>query len=317
MGWLSDSSCAAILAAPQSAVPADLSRLRGAVDRAWELAHSNRFAELSGALEPLVPELELSVRTAHQRERPELWLLLSRTYQALAAAFVRRNESDAAWVAADRAIQAAERSDAPLQVFAGVFRLVQAFVRLKRFDQAEYAASGAVAAVGVLAQQADAEPEALSILGALHLLLAFIGARVGNRAQAQAELARAREVAQRLGGDRNDFNLEFGPTNVEIQAVSIAIELGEAGQAIAAGQPIDATGMSIERRARLLMDLGRAYAQRRQTGEALDCLLRAEALAPETVRAHGEVREAVRGLVLIAGRSASAELQALAERTDA
>ncbi|MFC5724793.1 helix-turn-helix domain-containing protein [Streptomyces gamaensis] len=298
--------------------PADLPELRTAVDRAWELTHGNRFAELSAALGPLVPRLERVVRTAPDRERPELSLLLSRTYQALSAAFVRQDEPDAAWIAADRAIQAAEKSGEPLQVFASIFRLVQAFVRLRRLDQAEHAAT---TAVNALRQHTDdsAVPsaEALSLLGSLHLVLALVHARAGNRAEARGEIGRARETAQRVAADRNDFNLEFGPTNTEIQAVSIAVDLGDAGEAIEVGQQIDASALSVERRARLAMDMGRAYAQRRQSGEALAYLLQAEALSPELIHTHVAARNAIRELVLVAGRAAGPELKALAERADA
>ncbi|GIH73091.1 helix-turn-helix domain-containing protein [Sphaerimonospora thailandensis] len=297
---------------------ANLPELRAVVDRVWELTHANRFAELSAALGPLVPRLERAVRTAPAEERRELFLLLSRTYQALAAAFVRQGEPDAAWVAADRAIQAAEQSGQPLQVFASIFRLAHAFVRLRHLDQAEHAASTAVNALREHTYgSVSAGAEALSLLGSLHLVLALVHARAGNRAEARAEIGCAREVARRVAADRNDFNLEFGPTNTEIQAVSIAVDLGDAGEAIEIGQGIDASGLSVERRARLAMDMGRAYAQRRQSGEALACLLEAEAMAPELIHTHGAARNAIRELVLLGGHAADSELKALAERAEA
>ncbi|QMU79825.1 helix-turn-helix domain-containing protein [Streptacidiphilus sp. PB12-B1b] len=295
---------------------ASLPELRAAVDRIWDLTHADKFAELSASLGPLIPRLERAARTAPAKDRPELWQLLGRTYQALAAAFVRQDEPDAAWVAADRSISAAERSGQPLQVFAGIYRLSQAFVRLKRLDQAEHAATTAVNALHQYTE-VDGEPEALSVLGALHLQLATVHAKAGDRAKARDEIGLARAVARRIGEDRNDFNLEFGPTNVEIQAVASAVELGDAGEAIDISQGIDASGLSVERRARLLMDLGRAYAQRRQPGEALEYLLQAEELAPEMVSTHIAARETIRELMLVAGRSASPELRGLAERADA
>ncbi len=306
-----------LLAGRSKPSPVSLPDLRAAVDTIWDLTHSNRFAELSSTIGPLMPRLERAVRTAPQDERPELWLLLGRAYQALSAAFVRQDEADAAWVAADRAISAAEQSGQPLQVFAGVFRLAQAFVRLKHLDQAEHAATTAVNALREHTKEPVSDPEALSLLGSLHLVLALVQARAGNRGEARRETKKAREVAERLGADRNDFNLEFGPTNVEIQAVSIAVELGDAGEAIDVGRRINAEALSVERRARLNMDLGRAYAQRRQSGEALACLLEAEQLAPELIHTHVAARNAIRELILIAGRSASPELKALAERADA
>ena len=291
-----------------------LQELSVAVEEVWDLTHAARFAELSVALGRLLPRLERASRTAVREERPEFQALLSGTYQALAASFVRQDEADAAWVAADRSIRAAEQSERPLQVFAGIYRLAQAFVRLKHLDQAEHAAASAVSVLQSYVDSNDAEPESLSVLGSLHLVLALVYARGGQRIEARREIQNARSVASRVGEDRNDFNLEFGPTNVEIQAVSTAIDLGDAGEALDLGQQIDTSNLSNERRSRLFMDLGRAHAQRRHIGEALDSLLRAEELAPETVRTHVAARASIRELVLIAGRSAPKELLDLAER---
>ncbi|MFE2204181.1 helix-turn-helix domain-containing protein [Streptomyces rubiginosohelvolus] len=297
--------------------PANVEEIQRAVDRVWELTHANEFAELSSLLGPLVPRIERAARTAPPNEQGRLWGLLSRTYQALASAFVRQDEADAAWVAADRAIRAAEQSGNTLDVFASVFRLSQAFVRLKHLDQAEHSATTALNALERHYKQAAADPEALSVMGALHLALALIHARAGDRPRARQEMKRAREVAERLGEDRNDFNLEFGPTNVEIQAVSIAVELGDAGEAIEVGTELDTSALSLERRARLNMDLGRAYAQRRQVGEAMGSLLAAEELSPDLIHTHVAARDTIRELLLFAGRTAPPELKELADRADA
>ncbi|MFJ5877928.1 helix-turn-helix domain-containing protein [Streptomyces sp. NPDC093088] len=302
---------------PAGPGPANVEELQRAVDRVWELTHANEFAELSSTLGPLVPRIERAARTAPPEDRGRLWGLLSRTYQALAAAFVRQDEADAAWVAADRAIRAAEESGNTLEVFASVFRLSQAFVRLKHLDQAEHSATTALNALERHYREAAGEPEALSVIGALHLALALIHARAGDRTRARQEMKRAREVAARLGEDRNDFNLEFGPTNVEIQAVSIAVELGDAGEAIEVGTELDTSSLSLERRARLKMDLGRAYAQRRQVGEALGALLEAEDLSPDLIHTHVAARETIRDLLLFAGRATPPELKELADRADA
>lgn len=295
-------------------VPAPLDQLGAEVDDVWELTHAGEFAALSATITGLLPKLERTARTVGEEHRAEAQLLLARTYQALAAAFVRQNEPDAAWVAADRAIRAAELSGDPLHVCAGVYRMVQAFVRLKNLGQAEHAARTAIDA---LSQRTDLGPEGLSVLGSLHLVLALVHARSGERSDAKAQIERARVVAAQIGEDRNDFNLEFGPTNVEIQAVSTAIDLGDAGEALDIGLAIDAESLSPERRGRLLMDLGRAHAQRRHTGEAVDCLLRAEALCPETVLTHVASRKAIKDLVLISAGNPPDGLIELAERADA
>ncbi|MEV7524900.1 helix-turn-helix transcriptional regulator [Streptomyces sp. NPDC091371] len=296
--------------------PDTMPDLRTSVDRIWELTHSGQFAELSASIGPLVSRLERGVRTAADECVRELHELLATTYQALAAAFVRQNEADAAWVAADRAIREAELSGDPLGVFAGIYRLCHVFVRLKHLDQAEHAAATAVSALQHHVEGNEPTPQHLSVLGSLHLMLALVHARAGERSSARQQIEAARTVGRRLGEDRNDFNLEFGPTNVEIQAVSTAVDLGDAGEALDLAEGLRSDGLSSERQARLLLDVGRAHAQRRQYAESLHCLLRAEELAPEMIHTHVAARAVVRDLVLVAGRSATDELRALAERTD-
>jgi transcriptional regulator with XRE-family HTH domain len=294
--------------------PVPLEQLSEQVDEIWELTHQARFAEVSDMVTELVPELERAVRTVSEQDRPRTYRLLSRAYQALAAAFARQGDSRASWVAADRAVTAAELSGDVLLVFAGVYRMVHAFVRLGNKSEAEHAVR---AAVDALSQRTDLSPEGLSVLGSLHLVKALVHARCGQRAEARTELEKARIVADRLGEDRNDYNLEFGPTNVAIQTVATAVDLGDAGEALEVGLTINASALSPERRGRLLMDLGRAHAQRRHLGDAVDCLLRAEEVSPETVRTHTAVRQAVKELVLLAGPNAPRELTDLAERTSA
>lgn len=291
-----------------------LDDLKAAVEEIWALTHTARFDEISAKVTAVLPMLEMTVRTAPEDQRPTAYVLLARTYQALAAALVRQNEADAAWVAADRAIWAAERSDQILHVFAGVFRMVQAFVRLGHRDQAQHAANQAIDA---LSQRTDLGSEGVAVLGSLHLVRALVHARSSQRAEARADIQQARELAQRLDDTENHFNLEFSAAGVEIQAVSTAVDLGDAGEALDIGLTIDASALSPERQGRLLMDLGRAYAQRRHPGEAVRCLLRAEELAPQTVRTHKAARDAIRELVLIYGAKPPADLMDLARRADA
>ncbi|MFD8477480.1 helix-turn-helix domain-containing protein [Streptomyces globisporus] len=305
----------AVLTPPnEDGAPPSLDSLSSDVDDLWELTHAGQLAQVSELAVQLLPLIERAVRVSPGNQQAALNLLLSRAYQALSAAFVRQDEADAAWVAADRAVFAAERSNNPLHVCASVFRMVQAFVRLRSLGQAEHAAQTAIRA---LEEQRSDSPEALSVLGSLHLSLALVRARAGARTEAKEQISKAREIAAQIGSDRNDFNLEFGPANVEIQAVSTAVDLGDAGEALDIGLGVDAAELSPERQGRLLMDLGRAHAQRRQGGEALECLLRAEVIAPEMIQTHQAARAAIRELVLVAGPSASRELLELADRADA
>ncbi|WP_067825538.1 helix-turn-helix domain-containing protein [Nocardia inohanensis] len=290
-----------------------LPELRERVDLAWQLANESRLVEVGGSLLELIPDLEHAARTSSKR--PEALALLSRAYQVAATAFTRQEEVDAAWVAADRALWAAEESGDPLSVVAGTYRMAQAFLRLQRLEQAGQAARvSATALAPQVRDEARCRPEVLSLYGSLQLMLAVIAATDGNRTAARAGLSAARHAAERLGEGRNDFDTEFGPTSVAVHAVAVAVELGDAGEALDTAGTVDASVLSPERQARFLVDVARAHAQRRQAGEALDALLTAERLTPELVHNDHRAREVVRDLLQFAGRRPADELRDLAGR---
>jgi len=62
---------------------------------------------------------------------------MATAYQACSAALAKLGEPEAAWIAADRAMAAAERAANPLLVAAGAFRLVFVFLAARHYDQAE------------------------------------------------------------------------------------------------------------------------------------------------------------------------------------
>jgi transcriptional regulator with XRE-family HTH domain len=295
--------------------PAGLDRLRDQVDEAWNLAHGSQFAELNDALTDLLPQLEDAVRGVPGEHAADLHGLRARAYQAASAAFARQDEPDAAWVAADRAIAAADQSGRPLEVIAGHFRMAHAFIRLGRHDQAERVTTSALAALQPVTAAGDTAPEALSLLGAMHLVHAVISGHEADRAKARHHLAEAERIARQLGQDRNDFDTEFGPTNVQLHTVAVAVEVGDAGEAIDVASQIDASGMSPERQARLLIDVARAHMQRRHAGEAIAALLDAERLAPDHLRSHHLAKATISDLLDHFGRRPPPELIDLARRS--
>ncbi|MFZ4145156.1 helix-turn-helix domain-containing protein [Streptomyces griseoincarnatus] len=292
-----------------------LSDFRQRVEEAWTLAHASSYAALSEHLAQLLPSIEAAVRHAPASDRTELHALRAKAYQVAAASFTRQDQADAAWVAADRALQAAELAGQPLEVVASLFRMAHAFMRQQHMEQAEQAAKSAVAVMAPRAEAPECPPEELSLLGAMNLVLSVINAREGNRGATHEHIDRARGIAARLGEDRNDFDTEFGPTNVEIHAVSTAVELGDAGLALEVAQQVDASGLSPERQSRFLLDVARAHAQRRHVGEATAALLEAEALAPEQIHDHHLARGVIRDLVQLSEPRVPESLRGLADRS--
>jgi transcriptional regulator with XRE-family HTH domain len=297
--------------------PPDLDQMRSEVDHAWRLAHESRYASLNDALTELLPRLEQTARRTTGKDATEVHALRARAYQAVSAAFARQDEADAAWVAADRAISAAELAGGRTSVIAGHFRLARAFVRLGRYDQAEHVTTVAIVAPRSRAEADDATVEELSLYGAMNLVQAVISAHESDRSRARQHLAEAEHAARRIGADRNDFDTKFGPTNVKLHRVAVAVDLGDAGEALDVAKGIDATSLSPERQVRLMIDVARAHVQRRHTGEAISTLLDAERLAPEHVRSHHLAKTSIGDLLDQFGRRPPAELLELARRCGA
>lgn len=306
------------LLGPTEAGPLPLDQLRTTVDEAWRLTQAPTLTGLDALLAPLLNDLETATREARGRRRAQVAGLLASAYQAAAAAFARQDVPDAAWVAADRATRWAEETGDPLAVVASGLRMGQAFLVLERYSQAEYVATTAVSALKPLVDADDCPPQALALYGAMHLLLADVCARLGDRAATRTSIAGARSVAAIIGSDRDDYNTGFGPTDVELHAVSTAVELGDAGEAIELAAAIDASWLSPDRQSRLAIDLARAHVQRRRVDEAIAALIDAERLAPEQLQTNALARGAVEDLLgLVGARRATPALRDLAHKVGA
>ena len=291
-----------------------VSTLRGKAGTACDLTHAGRYNELTELLHSLIPDLETAARTAPEDQRAGAFELLAMTYQACSAALAKLGEPDVAWIAADRAMAAAERAGDPLLVAAGAYRLVFVFIAGRHYGQAEETARIAADALTPMAGQGN--KQAMSLLGGLTLQRAVIAARLNDADTAYGQLERASQIAGQLGEGRNDYNTEFGPANVALYEIAVAVELGDAGRALRVAATVDTAGLSAERRARMLIDVARAHAQRRQVTDAVAALREAEEITPEQVRSHEMVRQLVSDLLTMQDPPAS-DLRDLAGRLTA
>ncbi|MGW3354268.1 helix-turn-helix domain-containing protein [Streptomyces bungoensis] len=287
----------------------DVPALRAEVDRAWSLTHQGNYADLAELLEGLVPRLESATRSVSESERPDLFRLLAVMYHTCSGALANMGEPEAAWIAVDRAVVAAERANDPLLMAAGEFRLSLVFLGARHFDQAAQVSGSAADALRPLAE--SGQVEAVALRGALTLQRAVAAARLNLADDAYGYLREARELGDQVGDGRNDYNTEFGPTNVALHEVAVAVDLGDAGVALRAAQTVDASGLSAERQTRFQIDLARAYAQRRQVADAVSALLAARELSPELVRALPMVKQLIADLLTMS-QPPSEELRALA-----
>lgn len=91
--------------------------------------------------------------------------------------------------------------------------------------------------------------------------------------------------------------ITFGPTNVTIHLVCVALEVGDVQRAIVLGPGLDTSRLPIERRVRHAIEVARAYVRYNRVDEALTELLIAEQIAPEQVRYHLLSRTMVRDML--------------------
>lgn len=132
------------------------------------------------------------------------------------------------------------------------------------------------------------------VYGMLHLSAALQSAVTGRAEGARAHIAEANETALRTGNG-TFAELNFGPRNVGIWRVALALELGEPGRVPELARNIDVAAIpSAGRQATFYGDVGRGLATiRGRETQAVEALARAEMLAPERTRTNPFVRETV------------------------
>jgi transcriptional regulator with XRE-family HTH domain len=292
----------------------DLARLRRTVVMANELYQAGSYSGAGELLPGAIADAQEASRELFGDDRRAAFRVLAETYHITAKSLTKVSETELAWIAAERALAAAERAEEPLLVGASAYHIGHTFLRAGRNREATALTMEATTA---LAPSRDAGPERLALWGALHLTALFGAARGSDRRAADQLLNEAERAAERLGDERNDFWFAFGPTNVRIHAVALAVEVGDPDETIRLGESLDTSRLPAGvrgRRSAVLVDLARGYAMRRMDAAAVNTLLDAEQVAPEAVRYNLIVHELLRELLKREHRATTPQLRPLAER---
>jgi DNA-binding XRE family transcriptional regulator len=265
----------------------------------------------------LLPQLIRGVETASRTEgvlRSSVCEVRALVYDTAAALLNRVGEPSLAWTAADRAMTAAEYSGEPLLAALAAWRL--SYIITSRKHPRE-ALDMAMAAAGDLEHvMRSPSPEHLSVYGALHLAAITAAAAAFDRTMTAVLLEKARSIADRTG-ETNYMGTAFGPINVAIHAIGVALQLGDARTAAETGESLDITVIPpglVGRRTQASLDLARAYAMRKQDAAAVNLLLAAERLSPELVRYDRRTRDVLTELLRREHRASTPELRPLARR---
>ncbi|KAA1430548.1 helix-turn-helix domain-containing protein [Mycolicibacter arupensis] len=272
--------------------PCDVQALGQRTRHVWDRIHASAYRDMGPTLAALISELENATRTAAKSQRPELLPLLAQAYQAAAAMLVKVGDRGAGWVAADRAIAAAERSHDPALILAGQLRMARTLLDSSEQALARHVLTQATRRHDTII--AGGDPALISLVGSSALLLAILHGRDANTDAAEQCLTVARRLAAVLGSDHNHHDTEFGPTNVAMHAVGVAVELGNGQQALdRAAHVRHPEQLSPERQARYLIDIARAHLLTRSGRGALLALVKAEQIAPEELAESPRVAELI------------------------
>jgi transcriptional regulator with XRE-family HTH domain len=291
----------------------DVKRLDRAVETAWDIWQERRpFTQIGSMLPGLITEVRAAIPVVDGPDRDSLLRTASLLY-FLTRAFTKRvGAQDVSLLAADRAMAAAIKADDLDFRAASAWNVGMILAEQGHTEVVSELSSDAAAMLEPTLP--DAAPERMSIFGALHLLRAVQFARLGDEHGAGQALEIADRVAAKVG-ERNDFRTVFGPTNVGIYRVWLAVELSKPGEAIRAAQQCDVTRMpSVERRFSYCVELSRAYGIRGEDVAAVHMLLRAERESAEELRFNVDVRAMVRELLRRENSLTRAELRPLADR---
>lgn len=286
------------------------------VEKAWNDYQGGRLGSVIAALPALLQAAQGLEERAGRREEDshDCWAVSARTHHLAATTLAKIGESDISWLAAERAMQAADASEDPLVLASAARSGTHALLANGRYEAAMEL--GDATANWLAPRVAESDPAALSLLGMIHLRAAVAAARHQDRPTATRLLDRAEVLADDLGSDENYWQTGFGPTNVLLHRLSIELDLDNVAYVVENGR-INVDHMPQERSVSHRIDFARALSLAGHGDDAFAELRKAERTSPQLVRNNPRVRETLRDLTkqspMIAG-SRSSEVFVMAQR---
>ncbi|WP_119731290.1 helix-turn-helix domain-containing protein [Thermomonospora amylolytica] len=303
---------AALTGYPDAGHPtsADLSldRLTTAVATANRDYQNSRYSALISDLPALLAGLRNACDHFEGDSRLRAEALSAQAHQIAAGVLFKLGAEQLRCIAAERSMQAARNSQDPIVLASSIRSIINVLMNDGHH-------SAAITTASTYAQQLGRDidrqtPESLSVYGSLLLRGAEAAGQRNDRHTAATLLDEAEDAGRRLGGDHNYRWTAFGPTNVQLYRVNIALQLGDAGAAIQEARTINLDRIPLtERKATLLIDTARALTQWGKHEKAYEILRAAHQLAPEEISARPAVHRMVRELAATAPPSTKRQLR--------
>jgi transcriptional regulator with XRE-family HTH domain len=283
--------------------PRSLVELAAAVEFASEMRHRVNLTRLGEILPPLLAELRGATYLArNDADRNQAYRLLAESWAAAGQLAWKLGYIDLASMITDRYEWAAAHADDHLAVCIGEYMRAGELVGAGDWTGAERTIAYALRRLEADLGAADAPT--WSTWGNLHLKGALIAARSGKPDAAWDHHREAQTAADHVGVDRDDYRLCFGPTNVAIWGVGLAVELGDGTTAVQRAENLRIPSTTQRERAgHHYIDLARGYLQHGDKQQSLRSLYTARKLAPQQTRYHPMVHETLHALARAERRS--------------
>jgi hypothetical protein len=278
------------VALPGDADPATLA-VPQRVTNAWS-RWNNSSAEKT-AVADLLPDLLTDARTAARvldgDARRRAQADLAQVYHLVQMWVAFQPRTELVWLAADRAMSAAQEADSPTAIAAAAWMSAHAHRSVGGIDAAEQVARECLT---LLDPQVGGEQ--LAMYGELHISLATTYSQAGRGGIAWQCLDKASEAADALGPGYMHPWVLFSRASVDGSAVTVDADLFHTGEAIRRSDAVSLADIpSRTRRAVYLMASARAHLQRREYIAVVHLLGRAFRESSETTRHRPWARQTV------------------------
>ncbi|MFC4011449.1 helix-turn-helix domain-containing protein [Nonomuraea purpurea] len=263
--------------------------------RRVESGYGAYFGGEFGVLAADLPDLIHRCRVLHSAERAAGAAVLAHAWQLAACVLVHTGRDDAAAIAAERAISVGQTGDDPyrLATMYGTY----SWVMLHQGRLAEAEEIAIRTAEEIEPTMSRAVPNQLTAWGGLVLNAAVACGARGDRAQAEEYLSVARAGAARVGADRHDYWVSFGPSHVGVQTTHIMTALNRPDVALKASGTVRREDLLPVQWGRHRLNDARALLELHKSDAAEEAAAEAKAVSAEWFRHQGFARSVVDDLV--------------------
>lgn len=291
--------------------PVDVDQLVQRTGDAWALWHSSPTprAAVGAVLPRIISDGRRATRLLDGDQRRRAHAALSSAYALSEQLLAWVADGQLLWLTADRCMASAEQADDPLALALAAWVVGNVWRVTGREDDALRLATDAA---DLLTPRLDSGQEARALWGAVRLHAAITSAKMGREGDALRYLDDAAEMAAAMPHYAHAATL-FGIPNATLTGVSVQVELRKGGKAVDVADAVDPDSIpSQDRRARVWLEVARAYRQRKDNTAAVHVLQRAVNTSQESMTCHPLARSLAGELVTSGGRIVEKEARALA-----